>query len=360
MSILKAIAAGSLALSAVALHAATSSYYIPASGSGAGANGSQWRSEVTFHNVASTPLNVNVYMYTSEGQIGATTIGLGPHDTVTASDLVKNQLLRPEAFGALEVSADSVGIKKLAVTSRAINTSPAGEFGQDVPALRPEEAMINGDTAVIPGPYHVAENRFNFGILPLEATTVEWSLIRKDGTVAATKSVSYEALKPAQYNNGVVTFFGSTAADDDVVHGTVQSGRAFFYGSMINAGTGDPSYVPGIRVRQNAAPTVAGVDLDENGTVELRDADRDQRIDQPVEVLVGSFPNFFRIIASDEEGSNLTYTLVDAPADVKFIDNNGTIQWAPPQNLKGSTATLHVRVSDGTDTTDLFIPVVFE
>jgi hypothetical protein len=359
MSIRTLLVAGSVALSAVAMNAATASYYIPASGSGAGANNSEWRSEVTFHNVASTPINVDIYLYTSEGYLGVTTVGLGPHDTVTASDLIKNQIARPESFGALEVRADSIAMKKLAVTSRAVNTSPAGEYGQDVPALRFDEAMVNGDTAVIVGPYHVADYRFNFGVFPIEATEVEWSVVRKDGTVAATKSVTYDALTQKQYNGGITSLLGVTPQDDDVVHATVKSGRAFFFGSIINNGTGDPSFVPAVRVRQNAAPTVTGIDVDENGTVDLRDADHDGRLDVALDVVAGSFPNFFRIIGSDEENSNLTFTLVDAPSDVKLIDNNGTVQWAAPSHLRGTTGTLVVRVSDGTDSTDLVIPVVF-
>lgn len=353
---LTTVIAAALGLAATTLSAADSSVYIPTSGSGAGAAGSQWRSEVTFHNVASTPLPINVILYTSTGAVANTGILMGPRDTVTASDLIKNQL-NVSGFGALEIRGDANGMQKLAVTSRAINTSPNGEFGQDVPSQRVDQAFEAGDTAVITGPYRVADYRFNFGAFPLVDTTVEWSVVRKDGTEAATKTVTYPALKQVQYNGGIGTFLGVVAQDDDVVHAKLTSGKAFFFGSIINAGTGDPSYVPALRVRENLAPTFLGIDLDENGTIDVQDANGDLIADQTVEVLAGSFPNFFRIGASDADTSALTYTVLGSGNDAQFVDANGTLQWTPSASLRGQSGTLKVRISDGFDSIVVTIPV---
>jgi hypothetical protein len=51
---------------------------------------------------------------------------------------------------------------------------------------------------------------------------------------------------------------------------------------------------------------------------------------------------------------------VNPPSDAQFIDEVGTVQWVPGANLKGTSGSLTVRVSDGTDESDLIIPVVFQ
>ena len=65
------------------------------------------------------------------------------------------------------------------------------------------------------------------------------------------------------------------------------------------------------------------------------------------------------MIAIDPEGQELTYSLVNASTDVQLIDEMGTIQWVPSSSLRGTSGSLTVRVSDGTDDSDLIIPVIF-
>ena len=83
-------------------------------------------------------------------------------------------------------------------------------------------------------------------------------------------------------------------------------------------------------------------------------------LDEPITVATASFPNYFRIIATDPEGQDLTFSLVNAPADASLVDDIGTVQWLPAGNLKGTSGSLTVRVSDGTDNSDLIIPVLFQ
>lgn len=52
-----------------------------------------------------------------------------------------------------------------------------------------------------------------------------------------------------QYNSAVTKLFGVQTQDNDVIYARVREGRVFLYGSMIHNGTGDPSYVPGVRTR---------------------------------------------------------------------------------------------------------------
>jgi hypothetical protein len=359
----KAILMISLMLAAATFaYADYTALVIPAAGSGPGANASVWRSEVTFHNAGDDSITINVLMYGPDGSLGNNAVLIRPHKSATASDIIKNELLKDNVFGALVLKTISeTDASKLAVTSRAINDSPTGQYGQDIPVLPPSEAFRAGDIVVVNGPQKPEENRFNFGLFPMENTTIEWTLRRKEGEVAAQKTVTYDALKHVQYNGGVSTFFGLTPEANDAVIATVKSGRVFVYGSMVNTLSGDPSFVPGIATRNNVAPLFLGVDLDEDGFIDVADANADYVLDQPIVVFAGTFPNFFRVLAEDPEGHTLQYEIVGGSSDVKIVSGQpaATIQWLPAQELRGTSGTLTIRVTDGVDSTDFTIPVLF-
>jgi hypothetical protein len=333
-------------------------YVIPAAGSGPGAGNSIWRTEVTFHNGSDETVALDVQLHSSTGPVGNNGILVRAHRTGSSVDIVKNALLLENVFGALIIKSNPADAAKLAITSRAVNDSPNGQFGQDIPALPITAAFTEGARVVINGPKFHLENRFNFGLYPVEDTVIDWIVYRKDGPVAAQKSATYEATKHVQYNDGIANFFGIAAEENDVIVAHVKSGKVFLYGSVINNQTGDPSYVPAIATRTNNAVRFLGVDVDENGTVDFPDANGDNTLDTPLVIYAGTFPNFFKLVAEDPEGSTLTYSLINASSDVRLL-SGATIQWLPAQNLRGTTGSLTVRVSDGVDPIDFVIPVVF-
>lgn len=331
---------------------------IPASGTGEGADHSQWQTELTLHNAGAEALPLTLSYYDATGKAGEFEISINPKSTLSIADVVKNRFGKESSTGAIVIAADDVPLRKLGVTSRTFNAGPNGEFGQDIPALPLSAALVSGDTGVLPAQSSAAAARFNFGAFALDATTIEWQLVRKDGTVAATESKSYAAGVQVQYNNGVINLFGSTAQDNDVVYARVQ-GRALVYGSIITQQTGDPTYVPPSRVRENLPVEFIGVDLHEDGTIDVMDADHDGILDRSITVYTERFPNYFRIVAADPEGQPITLSIVDQADDVRFIDNKGTIMWYPMADRTGTTGTLKVRASDGIDTTDLVITANF-
>lgn len=346
------------ALISSAAFAAEPHFVIPAVASTEGAAGSRWSSELTLHNAGTTPLTVALEYHAGDGVTREQQVTIASRSTVSYRDVVLESFNAPSSVGALEIEVINGEPRKLAVTSRTVNTTAAGELGQDVPAFRFEEAMAAGDTAVITGPRVATGYRFNAGFYTVEPTTVAWSLLRKDGTTAATRSESYAAGRQVQYNAIVSSFFEVAPEAGDVVHAKLTSGRAFFYGSIVAEATGDPTFVHAGRTRENLIVTVAGIDLDENGTIDIRDANGDLRIDDAVEVITARFPNYFQIVATDPEGDPLTFELIGASSDVKLLEN-GIIQWVAGSEMAGKTTTLTVRVSDGTDSVDVIIPVRF-
>jgi len=355
MNVKSIITAASLALLPVAASAA--SFIIPAAGTGPGANGSQWQSEITLHNVSSVATTATLTYHDAAGSSDAVAIALPAHATTSIADVVKTKFGRQAGTGAIEVALPDADFARVAVTSRTFNSSPAGEFGQDIPAIKASDAAAAGDLAVLAAPSSVSTYRFNFGLYTVADANVTWELVRADGTVAAQKELSYTAGTQIQYASGVSSLFGSDAKNDDAIQATVTKGSAIFYGSAVNNASGDPSYVPSVKTRPEIRINFEGVDLDENGTVDIKDADRDGVLDQSIDLFTNQgFPNYFRIVAAGEHGEPATFELLDA-VDAQLIDANGTVSMAPSAALHGQSGSLKVRITAGGTTAVVTLPL---
>jgi len=343
----------------IAASATAERIYVPAAGTGPGEAGSRWATELTIHNASTEAANLSLTFHNGNGRLATSPLVINGRTTITRDDIVRTLFNLDAPTGALTIEGSATDLAKTVIATRVFNRSDQGEFGQEIPSFTSAEATTAGKTAIVPGPADETAARFNFGVFAIEATVIEWSLIRRNGSVAATSQIAYAPESHRQYNRGAETLFASSSEPNDVVYARVVSGRAIAYGSVVNQLSNDPTFIRARVASGNQAVRFLGVDLDENGTVDLVDSDNDGRLDGTVEVITGSFPNYFRIVAEDPEGKRVTYSLVNGPRDAEFIDTNGTLLWYPSQSLKGTTSTLVVRVSDDGDSRDLVIPVVF-
>ena len=325
---------------------------IPAAGTGPGANGSQWSTELVVHNASASPASIDLIFHDANGPSKAQSFFIGPHTTTTSSDIVRNVFGLTGATGAIEIDVDDAQASRLAITSRTFNTSANGVFGQDIPAVNVTDAAGIGDLAVLAGPAFATDFRFNFGVYAVSDASVTWQLVRSDGTIAASKTVDYKGGTQVQYNNGVVTFLGSTAADGDVVYATVTKGKAIAYGSAVNNVSGAPTYVPGIRTRSDSHIAFA-VDVNEDGTADIKDANNDGVLDAPVDLFTIGFPNFFRVVFPGHD--NVKVELAE-PTPSALVLDNGTIEWAPSVDQRGTTQSLRLKVTVNGVTEIITIP----
>jgi hypothetical protein len=347
------------AVAALPLAAQAATLIVPVAGTGPGANASQWQSELTLHSAAPRPMTLTVSLHQGTTVLGPVEVSLQPRETLAIADVVHTKFGLASGNGALVIDATDRDARSLAVTSRTFNTSAAGEFGQDIPSVDATAALRLGDIAALTGPAAVATNRFNFGIYTTEATDVEWSVVRANGTVVSPKSVAYAAGQHAQYNSGVETLLGATAQDGDTVHARILSGRAVFYGSVVN-GTGDPTFVPGIRTREDILIQLTGVDLDENGSIDLRDDNNDGVLDTPVQIVKSLFPNYFRVAAVGEFGENVTLEVVSGPGDIELLDANGTLLVIAGADVTAPNGEIVLKATSEGSTQLITIPVVFK
>lgn len=359
MKLTRIIAATAAALLPLVASAAT--FIIPAAGSGPGANGSQWKTELKIHVTGLEPVTVGLRFHRGTAVFDGGTIRIDGSTTRTLDDVVAREL-QTSGSGAIEVFTErEKDFRRLAVTSRTYNQLPNGDqLAQDVPAVPLADAAVQGDFVILSGPSHANRQRFNFGIYAAKATRVTWDLLRGDGQAVASKSVSYAAAQHVQYNNGIQTLFGQTLQDSDTVRAIIDNGEAFLYGSAIDS-SGDPSYAQGVRTREQFDLVFLGIDIDEDGTIDIADANNDGVLDRPLDIITSLFPATIRVIAETELGTRVAsgLELLSSTTDAQFNDRNGTLMIGAPGDFKGKTGEVRIRARSDSSIETFVIPIRF-
>ncbi|HEU4888031.1 MAG TPA: hypothetical protein VFV49_09105 [Thermoanaerobaculia bacterium] len=348
------------AVAALPLSASAATLIVPAAGTGPGANASHWQSELTVHNAAPRVATLSISFHRGTDVLGPVPLTVEARQTLSVADIVHTKFGLDSGTGALVIDMTDRDSRAIAVTSRTFNTSAAGEFGQDIPSIDAAAALHAGDIAALPGPSSVAENRFNFGLYVTEAASIDWQVVRANGVVVATKNVNYAAGTHAQYNGGTQALIGVTPLDNDTVQARVKSGRAVFYGSVIN-GTGDPTFIPGIRTREDILIQLTGVDLDENGSIDIADQNGDGVLDAPVQIFKSLFPNYFKVVAKGEFDEAVTLEIVSAPGYARLLDADGTlIVIADGAETATATGQIVLKATSEGSSQLITIPLVFK
>ena len=339
------------ALLPIAASAAT--FVVPAAGTGGGANGSQWQTELTLHSNSLAAFSVALTFHDRNGASASTPVTLAPRSTVAIEDIVKTRFGRDAATGAVEIAVDDAFANRLAIASRTFNTSENGEFGQDIPAVNLKNAAVAGDTIVLTAPANVINDRFNAGIYAAADSSIRWDLVRANGTLVKSVTIDYAAGTQLQHNLAVESIFGESAANSDALLALVTKGKVVAYGSAINNRTGDPTYVPGIDTVSDIRIQFLGVDYNLDGKVEIGDANHDGVLDEPLPIYASSpWPNSFRLIVA---GNNPTFELVNPTSDMTLTPD-GYVIWKPNTN---ASDTLKIRVTVDGVTDVITIPIKF-
>jgi hypothetical protein len=335
------------------LAAGATTFVIPASGTGPGANNSHWQTELTLHNLSAHPITATLTFHDILGSAGTSSVTVAPRATLSIADVVASRFGREAATGAIEVTFDNAFAQKLTVSSRTFNKSDAGEFGQDIPAVDQSSIPDAGGTIVLSGPSSATAARFNFGVYADSASTIQWDLVRADGTIAASKEISYAAGTQAQYNSGVTTLFNVDSQDNDTVQANVTNGRAVAYGSVVNNASGDPTYVPAILARADSRINF-GIAFGDSSNVNITDADHDGVLDRSIDLPTGTWPISFRLVVNSATPAKLE--LLNAPPQLRLSDTQGRLDWWPDAAVSGTTLNLKVRVTADGATEIITIP----
>jgi hypothetical protein len=333
--------------------ASATTLIIPASGTVTGVGDSHWQTELTLHNTSASTIAATLTFHDGIGAAETSIVNVSPRATVAIADVVASRFGRESATGAIEITFDSAFAQKLSVASRTFNKTASGEFGQDIPAVDAARSPAAGNIIVLSGPSSTADARFNFGVYAVDEASVQWELVRADGSVAASKEVSYAAGSQNQYNDGISALLNATSRDNDTIHAVVTKGHVLAYGSAINNASGDPTYVPGLPARSDLRINFVGVSFGDTGKIDVADADHDGVLDHPLDIQTGTWPVGFRVVVNSATGA--TFELIDPPAGVSFFDAHGGIGWIPIASA--SDTTLRLRVTADGVTEIITIPV---
>lgn len=358
MSLKRLIVLAAIGLLSLAANAAQ--IIIPAAGVGPGANNSRWQSDLLLHNAAPRAIDLTMTFHMGTDVIGPKPLKLQAKNTLQMQDIVKAVFGVDSGTGAIVLELAERDVKYLAATSRTYNHSNDEEYGQDIPAIQDVNAATAGQIAVLTNPNSTSSAlfRFNFGVYAIEETNVRWELLRADGTVAAAKEQTYAAGEHAQHNNGVVGDLLHTSPNPgDSLYARILSGKAVVYGSSIN-NTGDPTFVPSTITREDVLINL-GIDIDENGTLDLIDEDGDGVLDAPLIVYTSLYPVYVHVVAENEFGEAVKLEVVQSEADAQFRED-GTLVVGAAGDLKNKTGSIVLRATSD-DTVTLFtIPVRFK
>jgi PKD repeat protein len=217
---------------------------LPAVGRAPGANGTFWRSDVTFHNPTGSTLNLSL-RYLPAGLdnrgVQARNLTVAPGRTTTLSDILDWYGLATGS-GALEVTW-SGGTGPVISSRTYTSVANGGTYGQSIDAV-----STFGSDRWVPGLRSDASFRSNAGFVNAGDQTigVALTLLAENGTQIAT---GFLALPPqSQAQNSLAALFpGVNVASLGTV--TLQAHTdgtgLFVYGSLVDNDSGDPVFYAG-------------------------------------------------------------------------------------------------------------------
>ena len=231
---------GSVGILSERLGAALAESWIPVVANGAGAGGSLWRSDVGLLNRSSLSNQVLLRME-MPGLAVDHELELAPGQHLVLDDVVSE--LGLSSSGSLRIFS----FEPLTVASRTYNISPDGTFGQYLGGVAGAGGLGNGESAIL---MHLREDdtaRSNIGILNAGRREARVRIVLFDGTgteiARANRAVEPRQIK--QLNRPFESIGGRTDIAVGYAVVTVLDGEeVVVYGSVVDAGTNDPTTIP--------------------------------------------------------------------------------------------------------------------
>lgn len=223
---------------------ATGRLLLPAVGRAPGANGTFWRSDVTFHNPTGSTLNLSLrYLPAGLDNRGVQARGLAvaPGHTTTLSDILDWYGLATGS-GALEVTW-SGGTGPVISSRTYTSVASGGTYGQSI-----DPVSTFGSDRWVPGLRSDASFRSNAGFVNASNQTigVALTLLAENGQQLATGFIALPPQSQAQNSIGAL-FPGVNVASLGTV--TLQAHTdgtgLFVYGSLVDNESGDPVFYAG-------------------------------------------------------------------------------------------------------------------
>ncbi len=253
---------------AAGLTAASTRVLIPASAHASGAGGTNWRTDLEVHNPGTTTVSFTVELLKrdqSNGSPSSQTFNLAPGRAVRYEDVLASMFGYTGA-AVLRISSSS----EVQVTSRTYNLLGAGNsmglpsgstFGQFVAGVAEAAAIGPGEQGRLIQLSHTRATtsgyRTNLGLVNTGTGSIhlEVALYRSNGASLGNVSVDLPAGGYTQLDK---VFERVTSGDVDdgyaIVWTTTAGGHFLTYASVVDNRTGDPVFVPAVKVTAGGTP----------------------------------------------------------------------------------------------------------
>ncbi len=219
-------------------------YLVPAASHAPGAEGTTWLTDLELYNPGTAAVAAELAFLPPDSDNSAATgvaVTLTAGSSVSLPDVVATTLAATGS-GAVKILADG----ELVIASRTYNNAAAGTFGQFIPGVAVDAAVAPGAAVRLVGLAENAAFRTNLGLAntSAEVATVTIDLIDAAGVVRAQDDKS---LKPYGWLQ-VYSIFAKEGLSDvtaasAVVRNTSTGAGIMTYASVVDAGTGDPTFV---------------------------------------------------------------------------------------------------------------------
>lgn len=219
--------------------------FLPATFRGAGANASVWRTEISVANIsndihAQVPVTATITLHRENAEPLSVTMPLADMEVLTIPDAIHDWFSLEEGGGLVRVTWDDPNAR-LTARARIYNVSAAGEYGQGVPGVRPENLVSD---VFLPGLSGVNGNRTNVGVSnPHDEWQLVW--ITLYDTSGLSRGAFTTAIPPRSYRqfNDIFAHFQAGPLHAAMVRVSGTNQTIYAYASVVRNDTGDATFV---------------------------------------------------------------------------------------------------------------------
>jgi hypothetical protein len=216
-------------------------YWVAAAAHLPGAQGTQWRTDLSILNPCDFDVSVVLRLHT-EDEVHQQSFEIPSGRQQVFEDVVA-QLVTGQASGALEIEASA----EVTVASRTYNQTPEGTYGQGLEGVVAAEGFEVGDVVFLPQLREDADFRTNIGVLNASSSTlvVTVELFDRLGFAIGDFRIVVPEGRTVQDNRPFRERFQQT----DIVGGYARievdfGAGAYPYASVVDNRTGDPTTIP--------------------------------------------------------------------------------------------------------------------
>lgn len=333
-------------------------WYVPVVAKAEGGYGSQWLTSLTLYNAGHKDFSLNLsFIPTGTSNVSnQKEIFLESGKYLYFDDILSE--FSTQGGGALIISAPDFSASYLGIFAKVYNLTENGRYGQAVSVLQENRILEGPIEYFLILPKNEVDERFNFGLLSLKNSKIKFQLLDENGNIIKEIEKTYSPLYHIQYNQGYKEFF-QTDQEGRIIKAILEEGKAVLYGSQVDNKTNDGSFQLAQNLKSNEPPYLEGVDAASNGTLDFKDQDGDNILDETMVFNEGyPFDYVFSIKARDPEGDPINFKVLNPPKGMVLLSSSeGKIYYDPDVSDMNKKINLEVELSDGLAKSICFIPL---